>query len=228
MTKMILAGLITVPTILFAQQPIESVGSGTDLVTQSVAPGASASAQPAASDSAPPAPLTVGQKVDRRAGRLIEPVSLLGAGLGAGIEQWRDVPPQWKQGAEGYSKRFASAEGFNVAHNTVALGFDLVMHTDPRYHRMPEGAFKARLWNAVSQSFIANKDSGGKTINLAEIGGNFGAGLIANTWSPAGYNSFSEGVERGAFGFVYHTGKNVLREFMPDLLHLARLRANNS
>ena len=103
--------------------------------------------------------------------------------------RWRDTPPQWGQGSEGYARRFASAEGFTAAHNGIALMFDLGFHLDPRYRRMPGAAFGARLRNAVGQTFIANKDSGGKMINVSEIAGNFGAGFIANSWYPAGYNS---------------------------------------
>jgi len=165
------------------------------------------------------APLTPDQKVKRRALRLIEPVTLVSSAFGAGIDQWRDVPQKWGQGYEAYAIRFASSEGFTAAHNTVALGFDLAFHLDPRYRRMPEGRFKARLRNAVSQSFLAHKDSGGETVNVSEIAGNFSAGFISNTWQPAGDNSVGDALTRGAMGLVFHTAKNVGREFLPDILH---------
>lgn len=226
MLKPLALGVMFGIPILLAQQATQDLrpeGSG-------VNPSASQPAtDPSAEPSAAPTftPLTAGEKVERRAERLFEPLTLVGAAMGAGIDQWRNVPPQWGQGAEGYGTRFGSAMGYDFAHNGVALGFDLAMHTDPRYHRLPEAGFKARLWNAVSQSFIANKDDGGRTINMAEIGGNFGAGFIANAWNPPGYNTVGDGLERGALGFAFHTGKNVLREFMPDLLRAAHLRSSN-
>jgi hypothetical protein len=194
-------------------------------LAQQQAPGATAadSNAPAASVAAVSLPtlepLTPEQKVKRRALRLIEPVTLVSSAFGAGIAQWRDIPPQWGQGAEGYAKRFGEAEGFTAVHNTVALGFDLGFHLDPRYHRMPDAKFMPRLRNAVMQSFLAWKDSGGRMINVSEIGGNMAAGLVANTWEPRGYNSWGDGLERGALGLLYHTGKNVAREFLPDLMH---------
>jgi len=225
MTKSLALGILfAVPMWLHAQQfspdlDDGAAGSGVQSTTQG------AKDPPAGSVAAPAfVPLTVGQKVERRTERLFEPLNMLGAAMGAGIEQWRDIPPQWGQGADGYARRFGSGMGYNVTHNGIALGFDLAMHTDPRYHRMPEAGAKARIWNAISQSFIATKDDGGRTINLSEIGGSFGAGFIANVWNPPGYNSTLDGLERGAFGFAYHTGKNVLREFMPDLLRAAHLR----
>jgi hypothetical protein len=163
-------------------------------------------------------PLTPKQKVKRRAVRAVEPVSLLAAAFGGGIEQWRGTPPQWGQGVEGYAKRFASAEGYMVAHNAISLGFDLAFHLDPRYRRMPGESFGVRIKNAVSQSFIARTDSGGKTFNISEVVGCMSAGVVANLWEPPGYRSLGDGLERGAIGFAYHTLKNVVREFLPDLV----------
>ena len=238
MTKSIALGILfAVPAWLFAQQPpnlpeegaAEGSGANADAGQRPIDPPTGRPADPPAASAAAPAfvPLTPGEKTARRAERLVEPLTLLGAAMGGGIEQWRDIPPKWGQGWDAYAARFASAEGYNAAHNGVALMFDLAMHTDPRYHRMAEAGFKARLWNAVSQSFIATKDDGGTTVNLAEIGGNFGAGFIANAWNPPLHDRPMDGLERGAIGFAYHTGKNVLREFMPDLLRMAHLRSAN-
>ena len=164
-------------------------------------------------------PLTPKQKINQRAWRLIEPVTLVDSAFGAGIEQWRNKPPQWGQGAEGYARRFASSEGFTAADNGIALGFDLAFHLDPRYRRMPDGTVKQRVWNAVSQSFLANKDSGGRMINISEIGGDFGGAFVARTWEPHGYNGVGDALINGALGFAYHTGKNIAREFLPGILH---------
>ena len=204
--KLLNAGvLFAIPALLLAQD----------------APATSDDTSPTSSPTSPttPTPLTAGQKAIRRALRLVEPVTLFSSSFGAGIDQLRNLPPEWGQGSEGYARRFASAEGFTAAHNAVALGFDLAFHLDPRYRRMPQGRFGPRVWNAVSQTFIANKDSGGKMVNVSEIFGNFGAGFVANTWEPAGYNSTGDALTRGALGLAYHSAKNVLREFLPDILH---------
>lgn len=205
-----LAGLITIPALLFAQAPN---------VATADPPAASEASSATSTATATFTPLTPAHKAEQRALRLVEPLTLVGSAFGAGIDQWRDVPKRWGQGSEGYAIRFASAEGFTAAHNGVALISDVAFHLDPRYRRMPGAGFKARLWNAVSQTFIANKDSGGKTINVSELTGNFGAGFIANYWQPRGYDSTGDALTRGALGLAYHTLKNVAREFVPDLLH---------
>jgi hypothetical protein len=220
-----LAVLFTIPALLLAQQPI---APGDE--TRVNATGAAAdSPSDSASDSPAPGldPLTPGQKAKRRVLRLVEPVTLFSSAFGAGIEQWRNVPPEWGQGSEAYAIRFASAEGFTAAHNAVALGFDIAFHLDPRYRRLPQAGFRQRLWNAVSQTVIANKDSGGKTINVSEIAGNFSAGFISNTWEPAGYNSTGDALTRGALGLAYNAAKNIFREFLPDLLHPGKRSSEN-
>jgi hypothetical protein len=214
--------LAIIPAFLLAQEPIapgdETPKDGPEVTADSPADSAST---PTA-----PVPLTAGQKALRRARRLIEPDDLLLSAAGAGIEQWRNVPPEWGQGSEGYARRFGSAEGFTAAHGAIALGFDIALHLDPRYRRMPQARFGPRLWNAVSQTFIANKDSGGKMFNVSELAGNFGAGFIANTWEPAGYNRTGDALTRGALGLAYHAAKNVVREFLPSLLHPSAFAPN--
>ncbi|MGD1071941.1 MAG: hypothetical protein ABSB15_17550 [Bryobacteraceae bacterium] len=167
-------------------------------------------------------PLTPLQKAERRALNLITPETLLTSSFSAGIGQWRDTPPQWGEGAEGFGRRFADAEGYIAVHNSIAFGFDVAFHLDPRYRRMPQARFIPRLRNAVTQTFVANKDAGGKMINVSEIGGNFGAGMIANEWEPKGYRSVGDGLSRGAFGIGYDVLRNVFREFGPDLMHPGR------
>ncbi len=211
--------LLAIPVFLFAQ---DSIAAGDQTHEGDTGGTTNLPANSAGSAASVPTPLTAGQKVTRRALRLVEPVTLFSSAFGAGIDQLRNEPSAWGQGSEGYARRFASAEGFTAAHNTIALGFDLAFHLDPRYHRMPGAGFKPRLWSAISQTFIANKDSGGKTVNVSEIFGNFGAGFVSNTWQPAGERSTSDALTRGAFGILYHSAKNVLREFLPDILHPGR------
>jgi hypothetical protein len=212
--------LFTISAFLYSQEPVS--GGDEPYLNATTATADSSTDVASISPATVPDPLTAAQKAKRRTLRLVEPLTLFSSALGSGLDQWRDTPPQWGQGSEGYARRFASAEGFTAAHNGIALMFDLGFHLDPRYRRMPGAAFGARLRNAVGQTFIANKDSGGKMINVSEIAGNFGAGFIANSWYPAGYNSAGDALTRGAFGLAYHTVKNVAREFLPDILHPGR------
>jgi len=162
-------------------------------------------------------PQTPLEKAESRALNLIEPATLFTSSFSAGIEQLRGKPPQWGGGAEGFGHRFADAEGYVAARDSIAFGLDVTFHLDPRYRRMPEAGFVPRLRNAIAQTFLANKDSGGRMINVSVIGGDLGAGLVSDAWEPKGYNSIGHGLSRGAFGIGYDVLRNVFREFGPDL-----------
>jgi hypothetical protein len=202
-----------VPVLLLAQAPVSTVpGSSPATPRAATDPAETSTSQPIVY-----APLTAEQKAARRIKRVVEPVSLLSAAFGAGVDQWRNVPKQWGQGAEGYARRFGSSEGYNASDAVIGLGFDVAFHLDPRYHRKPEAGIGGRVWNAVSQTVLAYKDSGGRFVNVSEIGGNFGAGFVTNSWEPHGYNSTGDALTRGALGLAYHTAKNVVRELLPSL-----------
>jgi hypothetical protein len=201
-----LAFLFLAPALLSGQEPVTPIEPAPPANTANTAPAAFT-------------PLTTRQKVSWRAIRVVEPFTLVNSAFGAGIDQWRNKPKEWGQGMEGYACRFASAEGFIAAHNTIALGFDVAFHVDPRYRRRPDARFGPRLWNAVSQTILANTDSGGKIVNVSEFAGNFGAGFVSNTWQPERYSSTGDALTRGAMGLMYHTIKNIGREFLPNLMH---------
>lgn len=222
MTLLRLTVILTFPALLPAQSTTATAADPPDANPATASTTETSPAAPAYT------PLTAAQKAKYRAVRLVEPLTLFSSAFGAGFEQLRNVPKEWGQGAEGYADRFASAEGFTAVHNAIGLGFDVAFHLDSRYHRMPQGRFKARVWNAVSQTFIANKDQGGKTFNISEIAGNFGAGFVSNTWQPEPYSSTGDALTRGALGLAYHSLKNVMREFWPDILHRITRHASSA
>ena len=130
--------------------------------------------------------------------------------------------------ARSYGKRVGSGEAISAASNTIGLTSDLIFHLDPRYRRMPEARVKTRIWNAVSQTFLAYKDSGGRTINISQITGSYGAAVISNTWEPPDRNGTGDAIVRGTWSLVFHTGKNVASEFLPDIFrHFRHSRDKN-
>lgn len=163
-------------------------------------------------------PLSAKEKLEVRMRRIASPMTQLGALTGAAINQWRDEPSEWGQGWDAYATRVGSAEGIAVSYNAIGATSDLLFHLDPRYRRMPNGRVKARIWNAISQEFVAYKDSGGRMINVSTLAGSYGAGFIANTWEPADHSKASDAFVRGTLSIATHTGGNVAREFLPDLL----------
>jgi len=172
-------------------------------------------------------PLSAREKLEFRMRRMVSPMAQLGVLTGSAINQWRDEPAEWGQGWDGYGTRVASGEGVAVSYNAIVAVSAIALHLDPRYRRMPHATVKTRIWNAISQEFLAYRDSGGRTINVSTLAGSYGAGFIANTWEPADHSKASDAFIRGTLSVASHTGGNVAREFLPDLLHRFHHSRNN-
>ncbi|HVY91681.1 MAG TPA: hypothetical protein VHA14_02990 [Bryobacteraceae bacterium] len=163
-------------------------------------------------------PLTAKEKLEARMRNMVSPMTQLGVLAGSAINQWRDEPAEWGQGWDAYGTRISSAEGVVVGYNSIAAISDITLHLDPRYRRMPTGTVKARIWNAISQEFLAYRDSGGRMINVSTLAGSYGSGFIANEWEPYDHSKVSDAILRGSLSVAAHVGGNVAREFLPDLL----------
>ena len=162
-------------------------------------------------------PLSTSEKAVIRFERMIDPLTLLYSAAGAGIGQWRDEPPEWRQGAAGFGRRFAASEGWKVTQNSISLGFDKAFGLDPRFHRSNETRIWPRLRGAVMQTLVAYKDSGGRSFNYSEVCGSYGASLISNSWFPSHSNGVGDALERGTIGLSLNTASNVAKEFWPDI-----------
>jgi hypothetical protein len=170
----------------------------------------------------PAQPLSAKAKLEYRLRKMASPMTQFGAFTGAALNQWRDEPSEWGQGWDSYATRVASAEGVSAAYNAIGATSDLALHLDPRYRRMPNAKIQARIWNAISQEFLAYRDSGARMINVSTLAGSYGAGFIANTWEPPDHSKASDALIRGTLSIATHTGGNVAREFLPDLFHHLR------
>jgi hypothetical protein len=162
-------------------------------------------------------PLSASDKASVRLKRMADPLSLVYSVAAAGIGQWRDEPPEWRQGAGGISRRFVASEGWKVTQNSLALGLDTTFGLDPRFHRSHETQFWPRLRGALSQTLVAYTDSGGRAFNYSEVGSSYGASFLANSWFPAHSNGPGDALERGTIGLGLNTASNVVKEFWPDI-----------
>jgi hypothetical protein len=91
-------------------------------------------------------------------------------------------------------------------------------HQDPRYFLLgPGGGTKRhRLWHAVSSIMATPMDSGRKTFNFSEWGGNAAAVAISNAYYPD-TRTVSDNVQKLLIAVGTDTFSNVLKEFWPDV-----------
>jgi hypothetical protein len=167
-------------------------------------------------------PLSNEQKAEVRLWRIFNPLSLLGIAAGSAIEQWRDDPSSWGQGGAGYARRAGAALGFVASQNMIALYVDDKMGLDPRFHHSHNTGLWPRALDAMGQTFVAYKDDGGRTLNVSELTGVYGAGFLSDAWYPAGSRGVGDALLRGSISLGYNSASNVVKEFWPDFKRLGR------
>ena len=133
-----------------------------------------------------PAPLNTQQKFRLAFKTATDPVTFLGAGVYAGIEQAGDRYPEFGQGAAGYAKRYAA--GYADAAAGIFIGnaiFPSFLKQDPRYFYKGTGTKRSRLLYALSSSVICKGDNQRWQPNYSFILGSIAVGGISNLYVPA-------------------------------------------
>jgi hypothetical protein len=161
--------------------------------------------------------LTFGERVKIYEHSFIEPESVIGPALGAGIGQWRDTPPEWGQGAEAYGKRFASGFGRSVISRTIAFGVAAADREDSRFVPSNETGVWRRTRHAIVGTFVSRTPSGGRMPAFSRFVGVYSAGFIANAWEPRSQDDTAHALERGSTALLSSVGWHVFREFWPDI-----------
>jgi len=143
----------------------------------------------------------------------------LTGGLFAGLYQLENSNPSFGQGTVGYFRRFGTASADQVIGNMMTEGFVPALgHQDPRYFRLGkgEGTKTHRLWYAMTSIIVAKMDSGHKTFNFSEWGGNSIGVAISNAYYPD-TRTASDNVQKLLIACGTDAFSNVLKEFWPDV-----------
>jgi len=162
-------------------------------------------------------PIGVADKFRIHALRVITPDKWLGWAAYSGIQQLRDDPREWGQGASGYGRRLASNAGYTAVRNVLGFGLDSTLREDPRYYKSKRTGFKPRTAEALRQVFVCRTDSGGETFAVWRFGSAYGAGFIQNAWMPKNSNTVSDAFINGSLSIAGDAGANLFVEFWPDI-----------
>jgi hypothetical protein len=153
-----------------------------------------------------PEALTTGMKFHLAYKSLTNPVFFGRVAGWAGVEQARDTPGQWRQGAEGYGKRLGA--GFADATTSGLIGNAILpslLHQDPRYFYQGTGTKRSRALHAVLAPFICKGDNGAWQPNYSALGGS----LISYSISTAYYPSSDRNAQHVFRGFGVDIGLHV-------------------
>lgn len=162
------------------------------------------------------APLTSGQKFRLALRTSVDPISFVGAGVTAGIEQWQNYMSGYGQGSEGYAKRFGAsyADGFIGAMIGGAI-LPSVLHQDPRYFYKGSGSIMSRALYAISTVAICKGDNGRWQPNYSNVLGNLASAGISNIYYPASdRNSARVTIDNALIGTAEGAGAALIQEFL--------------
>ena len=132
-----------------------------------------------------PEPLTARMKFHMAYKSLTNPFFFGRTAAWAGVQQARDNPSEWHQGAEGYSKRlgagFADAFTGSLISNAILPS---LLHQDPRYFYQGTGTKKSRALHAMSAPLVCKGDNGAWQPNYSQWGGSLISASLSLTYYP--------------------------------------------
>lgn len=130
------------------------------------------------------APLTTKLKFELAWKEEANPITILGEGFVAGLDQ-TGATPDYTEGAKGYFERFGAVytDGFTDIMFGGAI-LPSLLHQDPRYFYKGEGTTRSRVLYALENSFICKGDNGRWEPNYSSIGGDLISGAISNAYYP--------------------------------------------
>lgn len=153
-----------------------------------------------------------------------DPVTVLGIAYDAGISQAENNDPSYRQGAEGYGRRFgAGLAGQASSQLFEDVLYPTVFSQDPRYYRLAHGSTRKRFLHALEHSVVAHREDGTQMFNFTEWLGTTSAVVLSNTYHPDNRRGVGPTATRVAYNVGGDIGFNVLREFWPEIARKFRL-----
>lgn len=143
------------------------------------------------------------------------PTAYLGSSVSALVSQLNNEPPEWGQGMEGYSKRFANRFARSTIRNTVTAAGSAALGYEVRYVKCDCKGFGPRFGHAIAWNFLTLNRDGKTVLNTPRIGASFASEFIGNRWMPAGYNTAGDAMRSGAIQLGVSSLFNAIREFAP-------------
>ena len=169
------------------------------------------------------APLVPKQKFELAWKSATDPITFLGVGALAGLEQAANDYGGYGQGAQGYAKRFAATytDAFIGTFIDSAILTSLLKQ-DPRYFYRGTGTKRSRILYALGNAVICKGDNKQYQPNYSAIIGSFATGGISYLYYPASdrsaslllQNSLIRIAEGGVAGIFQEF---VVRKFTPRL-----------
>jgi hypothetical protein len=158
------------------------------------------------------------------------PYPIVGAAFVAGINQSENTPPEWKQGAAGYGKRFGSDFGIAAVTTTTRYALARAFREDTLYYRCECRGLFPRLGHAVISTFTGRRgDDGHRAFSFSALVAPYAGTMTAvYGWYPGRYDA-RDGLRMGNYNALGYVVGNVALEFLYSGPHslLSRMHLNN-
>lgn len=161
----------------------------------------------------------------------IGPDPIVGAAFAAGINQVQNTPPEWRQGAEGYSKRFGSDFAIAGVTTTTRYALSEALREDTLYYRCECKGVFPRLRHAVLSTFTARRGvDGHRVFSFPDLVSPYAGTMTAvYGWYPGRYD-YKDAFRMGNYSLLGYIGANVSLEYFYSGPHsfLSRMHLNDA
>jgi hypothetical protein len=158
------------------------------------------------------------------------PNPIVGAALAAGINQADNTPPEWRQGAAGYGKRFGSDFGIAAITTTTRYALARAFREDTLYYRCECKGVFPRLNHALISTFTGRRGGDGhRVFSFSALVAPYAGTMTAvYGWYPGRYGA-KDGFRMGNYSLLGYAAGNVALEFLYSGSHslLSRMHLNN-
>jgi hypothetical protein len=158
------------------------------------------------------------------------PYPIAGAAVASGIGQADNSPPEWKQGAAGYGRRFASDFGIAAVTTTTRYGLAQAFRQDTLYYRCECKGLLPRTRHALISTLTARRGNDGHSVFSfpALIAPYAGTMTAVYAWYPGRYNG-KDAFRMGNYTMLGYVGANLALEFLYSGPHslVSRMHLSN-
>lgn len=162
-------------------------------------------------------PITPEQRLKWFVNASVGPASLLGGVFSAGLDTWINSPSEYGPHWEGYGKRYGLRLSERAVSSSIEVGVGALWGEDPRYFRVPEKPFVARVGNVIRMTVVTHDRSGREMPAYARFISAPATGFLSNAWIPDSQHSTADALNRVGVIFATQAAGNAFTEFWPDV-----------
>lgn len=159
------------------------------------------------------------------------PYPLAGAAFTAGINQLSNSPPEWRQGFDGYSKRFGSDLGIAAVATTTRYALAEALREDTLYYRCECSGLWPRSRHAFFSTLTARRgEDGHRVFSIPALVAPYAGSMTAvYGWYPNRFGA-KDALRIGNYSLLAYAGQNLSLEFFYSGPHslLSRMHLSNA